>query len=85
MQLAFPLLDSFPDIFSGVEQPSTSSVAVDAALSTDTSVALRIKNLQQIVNRAVHVDEREALSNSLGEIAEAYEEGYDSGSDEDDD
>lgn len=48
-------------------------------------MASRIKNLQQIVGRAVGVDEREALSNSLGEIAEAYEEGWDSGSDEDDD
>jgi hypothetical protein len=48
-------------------------------------VALRIKDLQRIVNRVVGIDEREALSNSLGEIAEAYEEGYDSGSDDDDD
>ena len=31
------------------------------------------------------VDEREVLSNSLGELAEAYEEGWDSGTDEDDD
>lgn len=37
------------------------------------------------MNRAINVDEREALSNSLGGIAEAYEEGWDSGSDEDDD
>jgi len=28
------------------------------------------------------MDEREALSNSLGEIAEGYEDGWDSGSDE---
>jgi hypothetical protein len=41
--------------------------------------------LQQIVSRGVDIDEREALSNSLGEISEAYEEGWDSGSDEDDD
>lgn len=55
------------------------------SLSTDTTVASRIKELQHIVNRAINVDEREALSNSLGEIAEAYEDGWDSGSDEDDD
>lgn len=55
------------------------------SLSTDTAVASRLKELQHIVNRAINVDEREALSNSLGEIAEAYEEGWDSGSDEDDD
>ena len=38
-----------------------------------------------MMSRAIGVEEREALSNSLGEIAEAYEEGWDSGSDEDDD
>jgi hypothetical protein len=44
-----------------------------------------VKNIQSIVSRAIGVSEREALSNSLGEIAEAYEEGWDSGSDEDED
>jgi hypothetical protein len=48
-------------------------------------VALRIKSLQNIVSRSIGLDEREALSNSLGEIAEAYEEGWNSDSDEDDD
>ncbi|TVY22818.1 Protein dml-1 [Lachnellula hyalina] len=82
--MSFPLLDSFPHIFA---QTSTTppSLAVSTSLSTDTSVALRVKSLQNIVNRAISVDEREALSNSLGEIAEAYEEGWDSGTDEDDD
>jgi hypothetical protein len=60
-------------------------VTVQTSLSTDTSVAFRIKSLQNIVSRSIGIDEREALSNSLGEIAEAYEEGWDSGSDEDDD
>jgi hypothetical protein len=58
---------------------------VHTLLSTETSVALRVKSLQNVVSRAIGLDEREALSNSLGEIAEAYEEGWDSGSDEDDD
>lgn len=31
------------------------------------------------------MDEREALSNSLGEIAESYEEGWESDTDDDDD
>lgn len=81
--LSFPLLDSFPHIYTSPR--SASSLGVSTSLSTDTKVALRIKNLQSIVNRAVGVDEREALGNSLGEIAEAYEEGWDSGSDSDDD
>jgi hypothetical protein len=84
--LSFPLLDSFPQIypltFSSI---SSKSVPVRTSLSTDTSVALRIKSLQNNVGRSIGLDEREALSNSLGEIAEAYEEGWDSGSDEDDD
>jgi hypothetical protein len=81
--LSYPLLDSFPHIFS---QPrSSKSLTVSTSLSTDTTVALRVKNLQHIVNRAISIDEREALSNSLGDIAEAYEEGWDSGTDEDDD
>jgi hypothetical protein len=77
------LLDSFPHIYA--HPSATSSLGVSTSLSTDTTVALRIKNLQYVVGRAVGVDEREALSNSLGEIAEGYEEGWDSGSDSDDD
>ena len=82
--LSFPLLDSFPRIFPQIS-PLSKSIPVTTSLSTDTTVASRIKSLQQIVNRAISMDEREALGNSLGEIAEAYEEGWESGSDEDDD
>jgi hypothetical protein len=81
--MSSPLLDSFPHIFA--QNSSSNSLSVYTSLSTDTTVALRIKNLQQIVTRAIGIDEREALSNSLGELAEAYEEGWDSGSDENDD
>lgn len=81
--LLFPLLDSFPHIF--VQTSSTPSLAISTSLSTDTAVALRVKDLQYVVSRAVGITERESLSNSLGEIAEAYEEGWDSGSDEDED
>ncbi|PVH86802.1 tubulin nucleotide-binding domain-like protein [Cadophora sp. DSE1049] len=83
VSLSYPLLDSFPHIFA--HSSTTSSLRVSTSLSTDTTVALRIKNLQYIVGRAVGVDEREVLSNSLGELAEAYEEGWDSGTDDDDD
>jgi hypothetical protein len=83
--LPFSLLDSFPHIYSLSSSLLSKSVPVRTSLSTDTSVALRIKSLQNIVGRSIGLDEREALSNSLGEIAEAYEEGWDSGSDEDDD
>jgi hypothetical protein len=63
----------------------TPSLAISTSLSTDTAVALRVRNLQYVVSRAVGIMEREALSNSLGEIAETYEEGWDSGSDGDED
>jgi hypothetical protein len=81
--MSFPLLDSFPNIFG--QRGLSKALSVNTSLSTDTTIALRIKNLQQIVGRAIGIDEREALSNSLGEIAEAYEEGWDSGTDQDDD
>lgn len=81
--LRFEILDTFPDIFS--EVPVGSSLAVQSSLSTTTSVADRVRALQRVVNRMVGFDEREALGNGLGEIAEAYEEGWDSGSDGDSD
>ena len=34
-------------------------------------------------HRIASLDEREALSNSLSDIAEAYEEGWDGGDDDD--
>jgi len=81
--VSFPILDSFPHIYAQAEH--STALSVKTSLSTDTTVALRIKSLKQIVDRSIAIDEREALSNSLGEIAEAYEHGWDSGSDEDDD
>lgn len=38
-----------------------------------------------MVSRMANLDERETLSNSLGEISEAYEDGWQSGSEESDD
>ncbi|KFX90559.1 hypothetical protein O988_08135 [Pseudogymnoascus sp. VKM F-3808] len=79
--LAFPILTSFPHIYDR----TSASLSVRASLSTDTRVAARIKTLQTTVGRAIGVEEREALANSLGEMAEGYEEGWSSGSDEDED
>ncbi|KAK0113160.1 mtDNA inheritance, partitioning of the mitochondrial organelle [Cadophora gregata] len=83
VSLSYPLLDSFPHIFA--HSSTASSLRVSTSLSTDTTVAMRMKNLQNIVSRAVGVDEREALGNSLGDLAEAYQEGWDSGTEDDDD
>ena len=81
--LAYPLLDSFPRIFS--LRPDLAKAAVHTSLSTTTDISTRIKTLQKLVSRMVGLDERETLSNGLGEISEAYEEGWNSGSDEDSD
>ena len=79
--LPYSLLDSFPDIYD----LSSGKASVRTVLTTDTGISARIKSLRTMVQRGIKVDEREALSNSLGEIAEAYVEGWESGSDEDDD
>ncbi|KAL8870998.1 MAG: hypothetical protein Q9174_003083 [Haloplaca sp. 1 TL-2023] len=80
----YPLLDSFPDI---LVEPwvAEKKVAVHSSLSTMSQISKRTKGLQNMVARAVDVEDREALANGLGEIAEAYEEGWDSGSDLDSD
>ncbi|KAL8789968.1 MAG: hypothetical protein Q9213_000854 [Squamulea squamosa] len=83
--LPYPLLDSFPEILS-THASSTKTAAIHGSLSTTSQMSKRTKGLQNIVLRMVDVAEREALSNGLGEIADAYEEGWDSsGSDEDSD
>jgi len=38
-----------------------------------------------VVSRTVNLEEREALSNGLGEISEAYENGWQSGSEDESD
>ncbi|EPQ66131.1 Bgt-4441-3 [Blumeria graminis f. sp. tritici] len=79
--LPLPLTTSFPPIFP----KSGPSLSLSTSLSTDTSIAEWLKKLQVVAKRAPSIDEREVLTNSLGEMAEAYEQGWDSGSDEDND
>lgn len=56
-------------------------------LTTSTVVADQVRAIEQIVRRMhmVSIDEREALSNGLQTMAEEYDEGWDSGSDSDED
>lgn len=44
-----------------------------------------MKDLRSQGTRLIRLDEREALGNSLAEIADAYQDDWSSGSDEDDD
>lgn len=82
--LQYPLLDSFPGIFS---QPPDhlNTVPIHTALSTTSGTTRRIKGLQTVVSRMADLDEREALFSGLGDIAEAYEEGWDGCSDDESD
>ena len=77
------MLDSFPGIFSFKPRPT--KVAVHTCLSTSTGVSRYIKNLRNSAVKLASQEERENLSNGLGEIGEAYEEGWQSGSEESDD
>ncbi|KAL9637378.1 MAG: hypothetical protein Q9164_002223 [Protoblastenia rupestris] len=78
--VSYPVLDSFPSIFSDA---SDSRVSVRTSLSTSSQISKRIRELRTESHRIASLDEREALSNSLSEMAEAYEEGWDGGDDDD--
>ncbi len=81
--MKYPLLDSFPSIFSvGAD---LTKVAIHTSLSTTSGVSSRVKTLQKLARQMANYDERENLSNGLGEIGEAYEEGWQSGSEDDSD
>ena len=45
----------------------------------------RIKDLKNFVSRVIQAEEKEALLNDLSEIGEAYQEGWESGSDSEED
>ncbi|KAL9044631.1 MAG: hypothetical protein Q9214_002243 [Letrouitia sp. 1 TL-2023] len=82
--LKYPIVDSFPNILSD-QLAGLDSIAVHTSLSTTYQISGRIKGLQSVVGRVGDMAEREAISNRLGEIAEAYQEGWDSGSGDDSD
>ncbi len=82
--LEFPLLDSYPHIYHDVPA-GEATAAVRTVLSTTTAMTARMRNLRSQVYRSVELEERETLSNGLAEIADAYQDDWSSGSDEDDD
>lgn len=82
-QLLFPLLDSFPQIYQFDAKPS--KLAIQASISTDTSVADRIRSVERAARTLVGVEEREALCDGLISMCQEYEEGWSSGSDDDED
>ncbi|KAI4813493.1 tubulin nucleotide-binding domain-like protein, partial [Aureobasidium sp. EXF-8846] len=81
--LLFPVIDSFPQVFASGN--TVQKLAVHATLSTTTSVAQRIRAVERIARSIIGIDEREALCDGLVGICEEYEDGWDSGSESDDD
>lgn len=81
--LQFPLLDSYPHIYQDMLEKK--SIPTRSTICTDTSISKRIKTLRAQGTRLIGLEERETLSNGLAEIADAYQDDWSSGSDEDDD
>ncbi|KAG9255216.1 tubulin domain-containing protein [Emericellopsis atlantica] len=81
--LKFPMLDSFPGIWPGAGKET--AVDVQTVLSTETSIGPPIKTLKSLSAWSIPLDERETVANGLSEIADAYQDDWSSGSDEDDD
>ena len=78
------MLDSFPTIYPGA--PATEAgMAVRTVLRTTSATRTSVKNMQSQASRSIALDEREALSSDLADIADAYQDDWSSGSDQDDD
>lgn len=84
--LGFPLLDSFPHIYELAAARQT-TMRVTTGLATNSTVADSIQSLRSVVVApwAVSLEDREELGNDLAGMAEAYHDGWSSGSDEGDD
>lgn len=80
------MLDSFPEIYLDSNgELSTETFGVKTSLSTDTSLSAALKSLRTAVSSSIGVEDREDISNELADLAEAYREGWSSGSDDEDD
>lgn len=82
--LLFPLLSSFP---LGIFLPASDNhhnIAVHTALSTSSIISAQIKSLGKELGRGMMLEKEESFANGLAEIAEAYEEGWQSGDDDED-
>lgn len=58
---------------------------LSTVLSSDTLIASRLKSLRTQVTWSLGIEEKETLNNSLAELADAYQDDWSSGSDDDDD
>jgi hypothetical protein len=85
--LAFPQLDSQPRIFRDSQgRPlKNDALSTRTVLSTDSSVMDKMRGLRTTVVRSIGLEDREDIGNELAQIADGYQEGWSSGSDDDDD
>jgi hypothetical protein len=80
------LLDSYPSIYKNPKGARIAGHAgVITALSTGSVISDALKDLRSSTMPFIDIDEREAVSNDLGDIVDVYQTGWLSGSDEDDD
>jgi len=73
--LGFPLLDSFPALFQ-LPDPAVHDVEVTSSLKVTSATSIWISNLERGARLRVSSDEREALSNGLHDIEQAYKAGF---------
>ncbi|KAH6604085.1 mtdna inheritance dml1 [Trichoderma cornu-damae] len=83
-RLLYPLLDSFPSIYSHDLQ-GRGSIPVHTSLASDGSIVYKMRNLRSQVAPLISPEERENLVNGLSELGDAYQDDWSSGSDSDDD
>ncbi len=78
--------DSFPGIYTGKNGASLSqSAGVATILSTDSKISDDLKGLSALVATSIGIEDREDICNSLAQLAEEYQDGWSSGSDEGED
>lgn len=87
--MAFPLIPTFPKIFQDSFSTSVRSVSAHTILETSSEVARWVRTLQANlrfgIGSNVGGQEREAVFNELGDIAEKYIEDWESGEESEDD
>ena len=75
--LAYPILDSFPNVFAGRKD----SLSIVSSLRTSSTATETLRRIRDTVLRYAPLDDREDIYNELSGFSSAYEEGWDSGSD----
>ncbi|KAK5116498.1 hypothetical protein LTR62_008047 [Meristemomyces frigidus] len=77
----FPQLPSYPPILNFHSSHKADSYAVRVTAETNTSVAERIRALEEHARRSVGIEEREAVCDGLASMAGEYDEGWSDGED----